>query len=611
MTPFLRRALASCLLCAGAASAAETWRYDAPGRIVAVGDVHGAHDTLVRTLQSAALIDEAQHWRGGNAHLVSVGDLLDRGADSRKVLDLLMRLEGEAATAGGRVHVLLGNHEVMNLGGELRDVAPGEFAAFAADETADERAQAFAAWRARQAPGGDEAVQRAAFDTKFPAGWFAHRRAFAPGGHYGAWLLQRPVAIVVDDTAFMHGGPSAALAGYDLVRLNREFQVQLAAYLADVAALEGNGWIGFDVPGETRTAAVEAHIASAGDAPDPTLVATAQRVVAFDRAPLFGVQGPVWYRGLALCRPVLVQDVADAATRQFDVERVAMGHTVTTGLRPTLRLRERAVLLDTGMLRSVYQGSGYATEFAGGAIATIHEDGTRAPPLVDAAIVGLRLPGGGDAALEALLRDATVVASVPVEGEDRSAVQLSHAGGTLRAWWYPDHKAGGRHVRELAAYRLDRVLGLGLVPATVAREIDGKAGALQWRPDQTIGMAQATAGAAGGTPWCDTTAQIELLYAWDALIGNGGRTEASLEWTAQDWILLASDHRFAFAASTDAPAHLEGRALRIGPELCRRLEALDAGKLRSALDGAASARERNALLRRRDRMVKDAACGSG
>ena len=164
-------------------------------------------------------------------------------------------------------------------------------------------------------------------------------------------------------------------------------------------------------------------------------------------------------------------------------------------------------------------------------------------------------------------------------------------------------------MRELAAYRLDRVLGLGLVPATVAREIDGKAGALQWRPDQTIGMAQATAGAAGGTPWCDTTAQIELLYAWDALIGNGGRTEASLEWTAQDWILLASDHRFAFAASTDAPAHLEGRALRIGPELCRRLEALDAGKLRGALEGAASARERNALLRRRDRMVKDAACG--
>ena len=50
MTPFLRHAFASCLLCAGAASAAETWRYDAPGRIVAVGDVHGAHDTLVRTL---------------------------------------------------------------------------------------------------------------------------------------------------------------------------------------------------------------------------------------------------------------------------------------------------------------------------------------------------------------------------------------------------------------------------------------------------------------------------------------------------------------------------------------------------------------------------------
>ena len=68
---------------------------------------------------------------------------LDRGADSRRVMDLLMRLEQEAARAGGRVHLLLGNHEVMNLIGDLRYVADGEYAAYQDVETAEERERWF------------------------------------------------------------------------------------------------------------------------------------------------------------------------------------------------------------------------------------------------------------------------------------------------------------------------------------------------------------------------------------------------------------------------------------------------------------------------------------
>ena len=67
---------------------------------------------------------QGPHWAAGRAHVVSLGDLLDRGADSRKVMDLLMRLQGEAAAAGGQLHVVLGNHEAMNLLGDLRYVVP-------------------------------------------------------------------------------------------------------------------------------------------------------------------------------------------------------------------------------------------------------------------------------------------------------------------------------------------------------------------------------------------------------------------------------------------------------------------------------------------------------
>ena len=89
----------------------------AGGRVVAIGDVHGSISGLTTILAEAGLIDADLHWTGGDATLVQTGDLLDRGVDVREVLELLMRLQEEAADAGGRVEVLLGNHETMNLTG--------------------------------------------------------------------------------------------------------------------------------------------------------------------------------------------------------------------------------------------------------------------------------------------------------------------------------------------------------------------------------------------------------------------------------------------------------------------------------------------------------------
>src|SRR5256885_1640875 len=84
-------------------------------RVVAVGDIHGDADQLVAVLRSASLIDDKGAWSGGKAHLVQTGDILDRGPDSRRAMDILMRLEIEATKAGGAVHALIGNHEAMNL----------------------------------------------------------------------------------------------------------------------------------------------------------------------------------------------------------------------------------------------------------------------------------------------------------------------------------------------------------------------------------------------------------------------------------------------------------------------------------------------------------------
>ena len=81
-------------------------------RIVAVGDLHGDFDNFVTILKKpkVGLVDENLHWTGGKTHLVQIGDILDRGDKAKEIFDLLMRLEKEAAAAGGMVHVLLGNH---------------------------------------------------------------------------------------------------------------------------------------------------------------------------------------------------------------------------------------------------------------------------------------------------------------------------------------------------------------------------------------------------------------------------------------------------------------------------------------------------------------------
>ena len=81
-------------------------------KLIAVGDVHGQFEGLVKILRHAKLIDTHQHWCGGHCQLVQIGDILDRGPFSLKVDHLLDQLQMEAETAGGEVIRLIGNHEL-------------------------------------------------------------------------------------------------------------------------------------------------------------------------------------------------------------------------------------------------------------------------------------------------------------------------------------------------------------------------------------------------------------------------------------------------------------------------------------------------------------------
>ena len=171
-------------------------RFPAPPRLVAIGDLHGDIEATRKALQLAGAIDQNDHWIGGELVVVQTGDQLDRGDDEQAILELLARIQREAAAAGGTLHLLNGNHEFMNALGDLRYVTPGGLADFA------------------DAPGvNPDAPELGPVIAQVPAQARPRIAAFWPGQPWARELGKRNVAVVVGDSVFVHGGLTPTWAG--------------------------------------------------------------------------------------------------------------------------------------------------------------------------------------------------------------------------------------------------------------------------------------------------------------------------------------------------------------------------------------------------------------
>jgi len=184
--------LSAALLALVPAGAARAQKHTWTGveRIVAVGDVHGDYGQFVKTLRAAKVIDAKGNWIAGKTHLVQSGDVLDRAPESRKAMDLLMKLETQAAKAGGAVHALIGNHEAMVLLDDLRYVHPGEVKAL----------------------GGEKGF----------------RQAMSPKGKYGKWICGHNAVIKINDLLFVHAGLRASFARMSMAQINKAVRAELA-----------------------------------------------------------------------------------------------------------------------------------------------------------------------------------------------------------------------------------------------------------------------------------------------------------------------------------------------------------------------------------------------
>lgn len=175
--------------------------YPAAKRIVAIGDIHGDVDAFRKALQNSGVIDSKDRWIGGPTVLVQVGDQLDRGNQERAVYDLLFNLQDRAPLFGGAVHILLGNHELMNSRLDFRYVSRGGFDDFHQDGGI--KTVFGQKVKPRTSVSANKTIQF------LPEKMRARARSVVAGGPLAMELSQRArLSLIVGDNLFVHGGLS-------------------------------------------------------------------------------------------------------------------------------------------------------------------------------------------------------------------------------------------------------------------------------------------------------------------------------------------------------------------------------------------------------------------
>ena len=162
--------------------------------ICVISDIHGNFSSYITLLKGASVIDENLRWKFGKGHLVILGDIFDRGEKVTEIMWHVFDLEKQAAGAGGKVHVILGNHELMVLSDDLRYI--------------NEKYRV----------------------TEIITG-LSYSGLFSGSSVLGKWLRAKPVVVTINDILFIHGGISAEMVenGLKVKDINEVFYNDLVA----------------------------------------------------------------------------------------------------------------------------------------------------------------------------------------------------------------------------------------------------------------------------------------------------------------------------------------------------------------------------------------------
>ena len=170
-------------------------KYKGVSKITVISDVHGQYDLMVELLKSHGVIDENLNWNYGNGHLVVNGDIMGRGKMVTEILWLVYKLENQAKRQRGRVHFLIGNHELMTTFDDLRYL--------------------------------NEKYQQAADIMEISVS-----EMYGASSVFGNWLRKLPAIITINDVLFVHAGISKELVDKKMkaTKVNRLFFDQISGF---------------------------------------------------------------------------------------------------------------------------------------------------------------------------------------------------------------------------------------------------------------------------------------------------------------------------------------------------------------------------------------------
>ena len=608
------------------APTAMAYEVQTSARVVAFADVHGAYDDWVALLKEVGVVDDKLNWSGGKTHLVSVGDLIDRGPGSRQVVELLKKLDAQADKAGGAVHMTLGNHEVMVMTGDLRYVSAAEFAAFAADETQADRDAFYAEYR-RFNPGGDEATVRATFDEQFPMGFLALRKAYSLKGELGSWLIKQPFVIKVNDKVYMHGGIAADATEKSIKQLNLELTNELRTFMSSMDTLRAAGVMPWHVDYNDRlgflNARVEEYMA-ANPKGRADWFPQVQQVFEAQEAFVFSTDSPNWYRGTARCHPLSESFNTERFLKRVGGKQLVMGHTPTRG-EVQSRMDGLAIRLDTGMLKAVYKGQASALISNDGAD-YVHYlgQGQRALPTPETTSLSRKLSGMGDAELEDFMRTAPVTNIEDIGTgitKPKRITQERDGVSNDAVFKYEDthprlqskpkfvtrrDNDSDRYQYDVAAYKLDRMLDWQMVPTAVIAEVDGDEGALSDWVENAINERDRLEADLPFEGYCKQWEQYRLRFVFDILIFNEDRNLTNILWTKDDFMMKFIDHSLAFRTTEKRPKQYKKVDLEVSDLLRERLLRLNEKDLQAELSPYLHRRQIEGILARRDLILKEA-----
>ncbi|MFZ2054427.1 MAG: metallophosphoesterase [Candidatus Aminicenantales bacterium] len=301
-------------------------------RIVVIGDLHGDYENFVKILKGTRVVDRDLHWVAGQVHLVQTGDIMDRGPDPRKIFDLLLRLEKEAETAGGKVHVLLGNHEEMNLTGIVFSSNPDyvtldQFVSFLPEgyrkQQEDALAKKILKLRSRDRHLRPENVINAFWNSLRDTPSAQRQYVINLNDEYGDWLRRLNAAIKINDVVFVHGGISEKYSRWGLREINDRYRLEIADY-----------WRAYRRSEQPRI--VQPSILYKGDS-------------------------PLWYRELATVPEEDLQEELGTTLENLGAKTMIIAHTPKIVKTPAemQRFGGKVWIVDTGISR-VYGGPAVA-----------------------------------------------------------------------------------------------------------------------------------------------------------------------------------------------------------------------------------------------------------